>query len=60
MMTPQDLYDALAKLPQDVALRFKTDAGEISGGYHVTEWKVASVRSIDCGGHTDAWDETIL
>ncbi|MEM7241975.1 MAG: DUF6428 family protein [Pseudomonadota bacterium] len=59
-MTPQELYDALAAHPQEAALQFSTDAGPISGGYHVTEWKAAKVQSIDCGGQMDAWDEATL
>ena len=41
-------------------LIFRSDEGDIGGGYHVTELKQASINSIDCGGRTDEWTETVL
>ncbi len=42
------------------ALSFRLGDDDIGSGYHVTELKQASIKSIDCGGRTDAWDETVL
>ena len=44
----------------DHALVFASDDGEIGAGYHVTELKQISVKSIDCGQRTDQWDETLV
>lgn len=59
-MTPLTLDQSLKGLPQDAPLVFFTDAGTIGSGYHVTEWKLAQINSIDCGGKTDAWVEASL
>ena len=39
---------------------FKTSQGEIGGGFHVTELKLAAIQSIDCGGRMADWTETHL
>lgn len=64
MTPPPTTLNALLALlesanPDDAAV-FSTSAGDIGGGYHVTELKLASIRSIDCGGQTDSWTETHL
>lgn len=28
--------------------------------YHITEFKLATIQSVDCGGKTDSWSEIIL
>ncbi|MEM6662332.1 MAG: DUF6428 family protein [Pseudomonadota bacterium] len=59
-MTLTDLHAALSTMPEEAALIFRTDAGDISPGYHVTEFKHARVESIDCGGRTSAWTEAAM
>lgn len=59
-MTPNDLLTELAALPADAALVFETDNGPIKGNYHVTEWKLTDVRSIDCGANMSTWTEASL
>ncbi|MEP3045894.1 MAG: DUF6428 family protein [Roseibium sp.] len=59
-MTPQDLYDTLAALPDDAPLVFQTGDGAIGAGYHVTEFKLAEIASIDCGGRLANWSEAAL
>lgn len=59
-MTPNELYLALAELPQEAELVFSAPDGAISGGYHVTEWKAADVTSIDCGGVINQFTESQL
>ena len=59
-MTPQDLLTRLLALPADAALVFVTPEGAIKGGYHVTEWKLHDIRSIDCGANLSAWSEAVL
>ena len=53
------LIEALEAFPEH-ALVFRSSDGDIGGGYHVTELKQASIKSIDCGGRTDQWVETIV
>ena len=53
---------------QDRALTFEIggeigdeiEDGRIQPGYHVTEIKAVSVRSVDCGGQESAWAETVI
>ena len=59
-MTPASLLEHLATLPAEMPLVFKTDEGEIRGGYHVTEFKLADIRSIDCGARQSSWRELSL
>ncbi len=58
-MTTRDLLEPLRADP-DRPLRFRTPDGPVPGGYHVTEIKAATVRTVDCGGRPHAWRETIL
>ena len=53
------LVRALEAFPEH-ALVFRSSQGDIGGGYHVTELKQANIRSIDCGGRSDEWNETIV
>ena len=32
----------------------------VAGNYHITEVKHITIDSVDCGGKTDAWKETII
>lgn len=36
------------------------DGRTVQSGYHVTEAKAGSFVTLDCGGHPDAWQETVL
>ena len=36
------------------------DGQSIHAGYHLTEIKAASFETVDCGGKTNRWNETIL
>ncbi len=35
------------------------DGHTVHGGYHLTELKAASLQTVDCGGQTNRWNETI-
>jgi hypothetical protein len=37
-----------------------TDGQIIHAGYHLTEIKAASFETVDCGGKTNRWNETLL
>ncbi|MDF3819568.1 DUF6428 family protein [Leptospira sp. 96542] len=32
----------------------------ITSDYHITEFKLAKIQSVNCGGNTDTWNEIIL
>lgn len=57
-MTLDDLLADLSRADAATPLVFATPEGPIGDGFHVTEFKQAQVRSIDCGGVEDAWSET--
>ncbi len=44
----------------DKTLVFEYDGKRIQPGYHVTEIKAASFRSLDCGANPQQWNETIV
>jgi hypothetical protein len=44
----------------DKRLAFEHDGRRIQPGYHVTEIKAASFRSLDCGARPQQWEETIV
>ncbi|MEM8789717.1 MAG: DUF6428 family protein [Pseudomonadota bacterium] len=58
--TLRDLSDLMAVHDPAAPLRFKTEDGPMGPGTHITEFKHASIASIDCGGRTDAWSETVM
>jgi len=42
-------------------LVFQFPNGELIGyNYHITEVKHATINSVDCGGRSDSWHETII
>jgi hypothetical protein len=42
-------------------LIFEYKAGKkIGANYHITEIKNTRIDSVDCGGRTDAWNETVI
>ena len=59
-MTINDLLQALENKPAAAPVVFMTSQGEISGGYHVTELKLANITGIDCGARQANWAETSI
>ena len=59
-MTPQDLIAQLDTVSQDAPLIFVSENGPINAGYHVTEVKLASVQSLDCGARRSSWNEVVI
>lgn len=57
--TLAELVDRIASAP-DGAVRFVGDDFALRPGYHVTEIKLAAIRSLDCGRGTDRWDEAVI
>ncbi len=60
LTTATEVIDALDVLPPDMPVGFVTETGEIGEGYHITELKLAEVRSIDCVGRRADWVEAQL
>ncbi|WP_227270967.1 DUF6428 family protein [Roseobacter weihaiensis] len=60
MKTLSDLLHDLQRQDPALPLVFETKEGEISPGYHVTELRHSSLKGIDCGGNTEAWQEAKL
>jgi hypothetical protein len=44
----------------DTPLVFDYGNARVPAGYHVTEVKAVSYQTMDCGGKSDAWSETIV
>lgn len=59
-MTLSEFLTALASYPTDAPLVFTTEEGAIGGGYHVTEFKLSDVTSIDCGATVSTWQEAAM
>ena len=59
-MTTKEFIAALRSTPEN-ELIFVKEAGEaIHAGYHLTEIKAAHFETVDCGGQTNQWDETVV
>ena len=59
-MTTQEFIAVLRKAP-DHRLIFQNEAGDaVRAGYHLTEIKAAHFETVDCGGQTNQWQETIV
>lgn len=53
------LIDLLSN-QSDTPVRFFLDGVSINQGYHLTEVKHASIKSMDCGRRTDSWEEILI
>jgi len=60
MTTAREMVTALDSLAPDMPVGFVTENGAIGGDYHITELKLADIRSIDCGGRESRWREAAL
>lgn len=59
-MTTNEFIGALRQAPED-RLVFVNEAGDaVRAGYHLTEIKAAHFETVDCGGQTNGWNETIV
>jgi hypothetical protein len=59
-MTTNEFISALRNTPEN-ELIFVNDAGHaIHAGYHLTEVKAAHFDTVDCGGQTNRWNETVV
>ena len=58
--TSGQLMQTFYPLAPGAGVVFRTDEGEIGGGYHVTELKLARFDSIDYSGNRHRWAEAHL
>jgi hypothetical protein len=59
-MTTQELF-SLLKENQGMSLLFQYAPQQLVGAnYHITEIKHIKIDSVDCGGQTDSWNETVI
>jgi len=58
--TPGDLIDRLETHDAALAVVFRTDEGEMGGGFHLTEMKLAIIDSMDCAGRRHHWAEAVM
>ena len=60
LMTLKEFLTKLGAMPSDADLVFAAEGKEIAGGYHLTEFKLARIASIDCAARTSAWTEASM
>lgn len=58
-MKTQEFLTILQQNPHK-PLVFVSPSGEVPLGYHLTEVMSTQVHSMDCGGETSSWQQTIL
>ena len=59
-MRTKEFIDALRAVPDKHLIFVNSEGDTIHAGYHLTEIKAASYETVDCGGQTNRWNETIL
>ncbi len=59
-MNLNQLMTFLSTANPEAKLVFSTEAGDIGSGYHVTEFKLAQIKGIDCGGRVTDWSEVAI
>ena len=59
-MKTHEFIKALRNSADKELIFANADGQSIHAGYHLTEIKAASFETVDCGGKTNRWNETIL
>src|SRR5882762_1992215 len=59
-MKTSEFISALRAAPGNQLLFVDVHAHAVHSGYHLTELKAASFETVDCGGRTNRWQETIV
>jgi len=59
-MKTNELISALRAGPNNQLIFIDANGHAVHDGYHLTELKAASFDTVDCGGQTNSWRETIL
>ena len=59
-MISQELFELLNE-NKEKTLRFEYQKGKfVNQNFHITEVKNLQINSVDCGGRSDSWNETVL
>jgi len=59
-MKTNEFISELSAAPNHRLLFVDADGHTVPSGYHLTELKAASFDTVDCGGQTNQWQETIV
>jgi Family of unknown function (DUF6428) len=59
-MKTNEFISTLRAAPNNQLIIVDLDGHIVHSGYHLTELKAASFETVDCGGQTNRWQETIF
>jgi Family of unknown function (DUF6428) len=59
-MKTNEFVSRLRAIPNNQLVFVDLDGHTVHSGYHLTELKAASFDTVDCGGQTNRWQETIV
>jgi hypothetical protein len=59
-MKTSEFISKLRAAPKNQLIFTDLDGHTVHTGYHLTELKAASFETVDCGGQTNRWQETIV
>jgi hypothetical protein len=59
-MKTNEFISSLRATPNNQLIFVDLDGRTVHSGYHLTELKAASFETVDCGGQTNRWQETIV
>jgi hypothetical protein len=59
-MKTNEFISALRTAPENQLIFVDLAGRAVHSGYHLTELKAASFETVDCGGQTNRWQETIV
>ena len=59
-MKTNEFISALRAAPTNQLVFVDLEGHTVQSGYHLTELKTASFETVDCGGQTNRWQETIV
>ena len=59
-MKTNEFISTLRAAPNNQLIFIDLDGRTVHVGYHLTELKAASFETVDCGGQTNRWHETIV
>ncbi len=58
-MKTGEFISELRRAPSNQSIFVDLDGHTVHRGYHLTELKATSLQTVDCGGQTNQWQETI-
>jgi len=59
-MKTNEFLSILCAAPSNRLIFVDLDGHAVHSGYHLTELKAVSFETVDCGGQTNRWQETIV